>query len=160
MKPKIFLILSAACFFVSTGILIGVVVVSARAQNTPEPSYPPSVMWVKFIDDFMREHGKQVKSYFIARPSQPTWIYVDTIPSNKRFIVTDLLNSEGNSGEIELATDEQGTVKKGGVYLGPYVNLTTSYASLNSGISFEPGEALYVYNINQEFTICGYFVDL
>lgn len=161
MKAKIFMGIIIGCLTVA---LVGLLVSQrVQAQETAGHGGLPEgvldLMWVKFAEDHMRQHGKQIKSWCVELTPTGQWFFIDTVPSGKRFIITDI-TSIYSSG-IWLAVDETGAAssRKAMMYIQEGDDNSFSY---QSGIEFDANESIYAYshNLSTWVTISGYYVDL
>jgi len=146
MKTKLFL--GALCC-----ILLVSLIGFAIAGNTAWPEGLSDLIWVKFAGDPMQQHGRQVASWCVYA-SPGTSILVTTIPSNKKFIVTDVIMYD--SVKAYLSTDLDTTDVK---FRMPY---NGTYIGIRSGVVFGPGESIYlkITAASSHVTISGYYVDL
>jgi len=157
MKAKIFMGIIIGCLSVALlGLLVSQRVQADTSATGPWLEGVPKDVSVSFAEDFMKEHGKQVMSYCVLVDNDvPTLI--DTIPENKRFIVTDIISYDNTA--VFLLSDTEGLTRK------TYWSLTASrepHLSLHSGIVFESGESILIRtpDIDTTVTISGYYVDL
>lgn len=159
MKAKVLLGLAVCCFLFSLGLLAGLAIKGVQAQSTPGP-WLQQPLFVKFAEDFMRQHGRQVKSYCVHCADPDTFYLVDTVPSDKRFIVTDI----GVFSRVWLSADPGGTPIRAAFWGGDLVGQGPFQVGLHTGIVFEPNESIYVAKMADScethlVTISGYFVD-
>ena len=158
MKSRNLLILSACCLLISLGLFSGLISFHrAQAQSISSTAY---LFNLKLAEDFLRQHGRQIKSYSKEVPEgvgQPAVEYVDTVPPNRRFIVTDVIAQY--PGIVWLMSGQDTAVKVA-------FNMESS-SRLHSkmldvaGIVFEPNEKIYVAQNSPSdnfITISGYFV--
>ncbi|MEW6746806.1 MAG: hypothetical protein AB1486_29040 [Planctomycetota bacterium] len=111
---------------------------------------------VKLTEDFMRQHGLQVNSWFATVPDG-SLVAVTTVPAGKRLVVTDVVANEPCTVDLLL---QDGTPKA-------YVGLTSAscVVSFNSGFAYEENQTSVLAQNNPELetrqlAITGYFVDL
>jgi len=152
MKAKIFMGIIIGCLTIS---LVGLLVSQkVQAQSSAGPGYWAEglgeLMWVKFAEDHMRQHGKQIQSYCIT--GSTSWVLVDTVPSNRRFVITDSIAYE--MVDVFYSVDS-GSVEKA------RISGVQNPHSFLSGIVFEPDESIFIKcNGASKVTISGYWVDL
>jgi hypothetical protein len=120
------------------------VVTIALAQDKPVVERLP--------DDVVGSHGRFIKSFFVETEGDK-YHRVLSVEPRRKFILTDVIGH--NAAFIKLATDyKEKRVKS-------VFTLTDDRLHLQSGISFEPGDTVYVQTTTDALiTFCGYFVVL
>lgn len=100
--------------------------------------------------DLMGSHGRFIKSYYVETEKGKYYRIVSVLPGHK-FILTDVIGH--NAAFIKLATDyKEKRIKT-------VFTLATDRLHLQSGISFEPGDSVYVQtDTDALLTFSGYFV--
>ena len=89
MKAKLFLGLAVCCFLVSLGLIVGLAIKGVQAQSTPGP-WPQQPLFVKFAEDFMRQHGREVVSV-CKDVNSDEWTTFIPLNETKKFVVTDIV---------------------------------------------------------------------
>ena len=152
MKTKIFLGLAVCCLL---SVLITSLITSTVQAQAPNPVLGGWPFSVNFLEDPYRLHGLQTKSWCII--SGGNWVNITKLPSNKRFIITDIL-CDDNPQDVMFATDYSGSTLKATCGFGsPY---TLYHIRLSSGIVYDANEEIWINTIANPITISGYFVDL
>jgi len=147
MKTKIFLGLLCCILLVS---LIGM----TQAQSTGAGTWLDEVtrwIMVRFAEDPWGEHGKQIVSYSdTTHPSE--YVLVDTVPANKRLIITDIMMVDPTETHLAISSGGDGTQ-----VVPPQLHI-----GLHSGLVFNQDESIWVYTpgTSTYVTVTGYFVDL
>lgn len=149
MKAKTVLCLSVGLvLFLLGGFVMNCVV---QAQQKMDPFRPVPV---GFVEDPFRFHGKQIQSWYVEIPATDSQEKVLEVPIDKRLIITDIY---GLGTHYWISPTQEQVDARG------YFD-SNLFLSFNSGISFEPGEELFVskLSITPDFhlTISGFFVDL
>jgi len=134
-------------------VLVGFFGALALTQGVQADGMRAPLYYIKaqLVNDYMKYHGRQLKSYHL-RPAEPdVWILLEVLPQDRRFIVTDFRKSSGTA-HIGPSTD----------LLTSYYSIPAGYSTFVSGIVFEPGESIYLYcsGSYQEVIISGYYVDM
>lgn len=155
MKTKVALGLSICCL---VSALVGSAITSnVNAQYRLDPAMITSL--IQFAEDPYRKHGLQMVTFYadvVTNNNTP----ITTIPTGKRFIVTDILVGDNNPG---LLTDG-----KISMYDGTQQFFETHITSSNPGLHFQTGIAIdenrtlqmAVNPTPRHVSVSGYYVDL
>lgn len=158
MKTKVALGLAICCL---VSALVGSLITNTVTAQQSVPPYPvvnPAqpyipLMSVMFNDDPFRQHGLQVQSFF-GIVDATAYTLFNTIPSDKRFILTDVYSNTDRSVYIANSV--------GAIALLNLQIYTGFHASFESGIPFEPNEVIRIKATSSGayVTISGYYIDL
>ena len=148
MKTKVVFGLSLGCLLFALGGMVIPAIVLAQAPNPVISGWPFSV---NFIEDPYRMHGLQVKSYHVMTTG--VWTPLETVPIDKRFIVTDICVDANTNVMLRDGVSGQRKIE---IRFSDYSGY---WMPLKLGIVFMPGETIEVLT-QEEVTISGYFVDL
>jgi len=157
MKAKFIMGIVIGCLSVA---LVGLLVSQrVQAQSSPGPGYWPEglgdLMWVKFAEDYMQKHGREIKSYN-ANASPEVVTFLDTVPANKRYIVTDIMSSTSSGNVVISLSADVSELDRRAATPGDWPSI-----GLQSGIVFQQNESIYFKaNASTIVTISGYYVDM
>ncbi len=150
MKLKIAFGLTLCCLLVSLGMIISNTS-TAQSRSPMISGWPFSV---NFVEDPIRMHGLQIVSFSAGLST--AWDNMHTVPSNKRFILTDISTDENVSVHIKLSPTPSYQAELRGKFTD-----SITHVSYRSGMVFGPNELIQGHaGKTCRVLVSGYYVDL
>lgn len=138
-------------------VCLGVVVSNSSTAQSPSPMISGWPFSVNFVEDPYRKHGMEIQGFYLDKVNNVT-NPVFTVPSGKRYVVTDVLVGT----DAVPFPDLRISLASNGQYIAAAnLNANKTMIRFQSGVIVEENRTLelsasYVSHV----TISGYFVDM